>query len=240
MSDELERRATSGGTAVLFSAGLDSAVLVAHELEHGRVWPLYVSVGLAWEAAERAMGSRLLETGRFAGRVEPLAALQFTMADVYPPTHWAIRGVPPAYDTPDEDVYLTGRNLVLLVKAGVWCAQQGVGRIALGPLAGNPFPDATPEFFASMAQSLTLGLSHPIEITTPFRTLHKEDVVRRGVALGVPFELTLSCMNPQIAPRGSAGPYAHCGACSKCRERLDAFAAAGLRDPAPYVRRAEL
>jgi 7-cyano-7-deazaguanine synthase len=198
---------------------------------------LYVSVGLAWEVAERAVGSQLLDSPRFVARVEPLSTLQFTMTDVYPPTHWAIRGVPPAYDTPDEDVYLTGRNLVLLGKAGVWCAQHGVARIALGPLAGNPFPDATPEFLTSMAQTLTLGLAHPIEISTPFRTLHKEDVIRRGAELGVPFELTLSCMNPQVAPPGSVTPYAHCGACSKCRERLDAFAAAGLVDPAPYVNR---
>ncbi len=227
------------GTAVLFSAGLDSAVLVAQELEHGTVWPLYVSVGLAWEVAERAMGARLLAAAPYAGHVAPLADLQFTMADVYPPTHWAIRGVPPAYDTPDEDVYLTGRNLVLLAKAGVWCAQHRVGRIALGPLAGNPFPDATPAFFASIAETLSLGLAHKIEIATPFRALHKEDVVKRGKELGVPFELTLSCMNPQVAPRGSAGPFAHCGACSKCRERLDAFAAAGLTDPAAYVRRTQ-
>jgi 7-cyano-7-deazaguanine synthase len=226
---------TNTGTAVLFSAGLDSAVLVAHELERGQVSPLYVSVGLAWEVAERAMGARLLAMPPFAGRVAPLADLQFTMADVYPPTHWAIRGVPPAYDTPDEDVYLTGRNLVLLAKAGVWCAQNHVSRIALGPLAGNPFPDATPEFFSSMGQTLSLGLAHTIEIATPFRALHKEDVVRRGKQLGVPFELTLSCMNPKVAPRGSPGPYAHCGACSKCRERLDAFAAAGMPDPAVYV-----
>ena len=52
--------------------------------------------------------------------------------------------MPPAYDTPDEDVYLTGRNLVLLTKAGVLAARHGAHRIALGPLAGNPFPDARP------------------------------------------------------------------------------------------------
>ena len=74
------------------------------------------------------------------------------MRDVYPPTHWAIRGVPPAYDTPDEDVYLAGRNLVLLTKAGVVAAKARAHRIALGPLAGNPFPDARPAFFSAMAQ----------------------------------------------------------------------------------------
>ena len=82
----------------------------------------------------------------------PLARLAFTVHDLYPATHWALRGEPPAFDTPDEDVYLTGRNVVLLSKAAIYCAQHGIGGIALGPLAGNPFPDATPEFFAAMAR----------------------------------------------------------------------------------------
>ena len=106
------------------------------------------------------------------------------MRDVYPPTHWAIRGVPPAYDTPDEDVYLAGRNLVLLTKAGVVAAKAKAHRIALGPLAGNPFPDARPAFFSAMAEALSLGLDHRIEIATPFLEWEKEDVIKRGVELG--------------------------------------------------------
>ena len=70
------------------------------------------------------------------------------MRDVYPPTHWAIRGEPPGFDTPDEDVYLEGRNVVLLTKAAVFMARARLARVYIGPLAGNPFPDATPEFFA--------------------------------------------------------------------------------------------
>src|SRR5262245_13194197 len=131
-------------TAVLFSAGLDSAVLVADEATRAVVHPLYVSVGLAWEDAELAIATRFLRSAALDGRVQPLTVLRFPMTDVYPPTHWAIRGTPPAYDTPDEDVYLTGRNVVLLAKAGTWCAQHGIRRVVLGPLAGNPFPDATP------------------------------------------------------------------------------------------------
>ena len=183
-------------TLVLLSGGLDSAVLAAHEAQTSRVLPVYVSVGLAWEPAEIAMVERLLRAPVFAGKVDPLTRVEFTMRDVYPPTHWAIRGEPPAYDTPDEDVYLTGRNLVLLTKAGVVAARHGAHRIALGPLAGNPFPDARPEFFASMSNSLSLGLDHAIEIATPFLEWEKDDVIKRGVALDVPLELTLSCMNP--------------------------------------------
>jgi 7-cyano-7-deazaguanine synthase len=217
-------------TVVLLSGGLDSAVLAAHEAQHARVRPVYVAVGLAWEAAEQAMLERLLRAPVFAGKVDPLVRVEFTMRDIYAPTHWAITGTPPAYDTPDEDVYLTGRNLVLLTKAGVVAATHKAHRIALGPLAGNPFPDARPEFFSSMSKSLSLGLDHEITISTPFLEWQKEDVIRRGVALNVPLELTLSCMNPAPGPQ-------HCGLCSKCRERRDAFAAAGVPDLTAYANR---
>lgn len=215
-------------TLVLLSGGLDSAVLAAHEAQHTRVVPVYVCVGLAWEAAEQAMLEQLLRAPAFAGNIEPLVRVEFTMRDVYAPTHWAITGTPPAYDTPDRDVYLTGRNLVLLTKAGIVASQHHAHRIALGPLAGNPFPDARREFFASMSTSLSLGLDHEIKIVAPFLDWEKEDVILRGVELNVPLELTLSCMNPAPGPR-------HCGLCSKCRERRDAFAAAGVEDPATYA-----
>ena len=220
-------------TLVLLSGGLDSAVLAAHEAQSARVLPVHVSVGLAWDAAEVAMVEQLLRAPVFAGRVAPLARVEFTMRDVYPPTHWAIRGVPPAYDTPDEDVYLSGRNLVLLTKAGVVAARHDAHRIAVGLLSGNPFPDARPQFFSAMAGALSLGLNHAIEITTPFLELDKAAVIRRGVELGVPLELTLSCMSPVHT---DALPQ-HCGLCSKCRERRDAFAAAGLPDPSSYANR---
>ena len=236
-------------TLVLLSGGLDSAVLAAHEAQHGQVRPVYVSVGLAWEAAEHAMIDRLLAAPAFAA-VDPVTRVEFTMREVYSASHWAIRGVPPAYDTPDEDVYLTGRNLVLLAKAGVVASTIGAHRIALGPLAGNPFPDARPEFFAAMSSALSLGLDHAIEIVTPFLNWQKEEVIRRGVELGVPLGLTLSCMNPasgstglsgstgssgSSGSTGSTGLPVHCGLCSKCRERRDAFAAALVPDPTIYA-----
>ena len=223
-------------TIVLLSGGLDSAVLAAHEAQAGRVLPVYVSVGLAWEHAEVAMVERLLRSPAYANRVDPLARVEFTMRDVYSPTHWAIRGVPPAYDTPDEDVYLAGRNLVLLTKAGVIAAKAKAHRIALGPLAGNPFPDARPAFFTAMAQALSLGLDHQIDVATPFLELEKSDVINRGMELRVPFALTISCMNPVFAGEAGKTPQ-HCGLCSKCRERRDAFADAGVSDPSTYANR---
>jgi 7-cyano-7-deazaguanine synthase len=219
--------ARSPSTAVLLSAGLDSAVLAASEARTSRVHPIYVSTGLAWESGEIAALERLLVVAPLNGRVEPVARLSFTVRDLYSPTHWAIRGEPPAFDTPDEDVYLTGRNVVLLSKAAIYCAQHDIGRIAIGPLAGNPFPDATPEFFSAMARALSLGLAHAIEIAAPFAAMEKSEVIRLGVELGVPLALTLSCMSPRDGR--------HCGRCSKCRERRDAFNEAGVPDATAYA-----
>ena len=220
--------ASGTATAVLFSSGLDSAVLAAAEARTWQVHPVYVSAGLAWEREELAAVDRLLASPVYRS-LAPVARLTFTVEDLYPPTHWALRGTPPAFDTPDEDVYLTGRNIVLLSKAGIYCAQQKLSRIAIGPLAGNPFPDATPEFFSTMARALSLGLAHQITMAAPFVEMHKSDVIRLGAELGVPFELTLSCMNPRQG--------LHCGQCSKCRERRDAFHEAGITDPTAYASR---
>ena len=214
-------------TAVLLSAGLDSAVLTAEEARSGEVRPIYVSAGLAWERGELAALARLLAAAPFDRNVAPLARLSFTVEDLYPATHWALRGTPPAFDTPDEDVYLAGRNVVLLSKAAIYCSQHGIGRIALGPLAGNPFPDATPQFFETMARALSLGLAHPIVVDAPFASMEKSAVIRLGIELGVSLELTLSCMNPQDGR--------HCGRCSKCRVRRYAFNDAGVKDPTHYA-----
>src|SRR5882762_6200598 len=177
-------------TAVLFSGGLDSAVLLAEEAAAGEVHPIYVSAALAWEGAEQAMVSRFLASATLRERVGPLVSLAVDMRDVYAATHWAVRGRPPAYHTPDEDVYLPGRNIILLAKAAVYCAAAGLNRIVIGTLAHNPFPDATPEFRSTMARALSLGLAHELQVYAPYAAIGKADVIRRGVALGVPFELT--------------------------------------------------
>jgi len=244
-------------TAVLLSGGLDSAVLVADEAAAGEVQPIYVSVGLAWESAERAVVSSFLAAASLHGRVRPLVSLGVDMRDVYAATHWAMAGTPPAYHTPDEDVYLPGRNVVLLGKAAVYCAAAKIDRLVIGTLAHNPFPDATPAFRDAMARALSLGLDRPLQIDAPYANTEKSAVIRRGAALGVPFALTLSCMNPPRktvtvqpsapspeasapGPRGAAAAALHCGECSKCRERHDAFVASGIPDPTSYASTANL
>ncbi len=214
-------------SVVLVSSGLDSAVLLVHEAAQYDVRPVYVRSGLTWETAELRMLSQLLASPAMAGRLQPLTVVDMPMGDVYPSDHWALAGRPPAYDTPDADVYLMGRNVTLLAKAGLVAARGDARRIAIGPLAGNPFPDTTPAFFAAMAEALSRGLALALTIVTPLMALRKPQVIELGARLGVPFALTLSCMDPT----GDS----HCGACSKCRERREAFAEAGVLDPTAYA-----
>src|SRR5207248_7110099 len=102
-------------SAILLSGGLDSAVLLAEEAAAGDVQPIYVSVGLAWEDAEKETIASLLASTPGA-HIWPIVSLGVDMRDVYAATHWAVEGRPPEYHTPDEDVYLPGRNVVLLGK----------------------------------------------------------------------------------------------------------------------------
>ena len=222
---EKEKQDT-GVVAVMFSGGLDSAVLLAYAARQAAVQPLYVQAGLAWEAEERDMAARLFASEALGPDVYPPVTLRMDMRDVYSPSHWAVRGDAPAFDTPDADVYLEGRNIGLLAKASVFMVRNSISRVMMGPLAGNPFPDATPAFFTAMERTLSIGLAAPIRIETPFASMDKAAVIRLAIELGLPLELTLSCMQPASG--------LHCGRCSKCRERTDAFAAAGVKDVTRY------
>src|SRR3989442_1092875 len=110
--------------AVLISGGLDSAILLGDALHrHAAVYPLYISFGLAWEPVENVYLRRFLRA-LHSPALKPLTTLSMPVADVYG-AHWSItgRGVPQR-DTPDEAVFLPGRNVLLLAKALVWCHLQ--------------------------------------------------------------------------------------------------------------------
>jgi 7-cyano-7-deazaguanine synthase len=122
-------------------------------------------------------------------------------------------------------VFLPGRNILLIGLAAVWCSTHGVSRILIGSLGGNPFPDATPEFFARFADTLATGLGHEIIVEAPFRGLTKSGIIKRFAEM--PLELTLTCMAPKSG-------Y-HCGRCNKCGERRNAFRESGVPDRTVYV-----
>jgi len=213
------------GIAVLLSGGLDSAILVGELLRQGeRVYPLYIRASLAWEEDELAAARRFvaaLAQPRLAG----LVVLHLPVDDLYG-GHWSVTGqsVPEA-GTPDEAVYLPGRNAILLLKAGLWCQLHGISRLALGVLGSNPFGDAVPAFFEHLESALRLATGIPLTVLRPFAGLSKVEVMERG--RGLPLELTFSCIAPQEG--------IHCGRCNKCAERQQAFHAVGLEDRTLYA-----
>jgi 7-cyano-7-deazaguanine synthase len=87
------------------------------------------------------------------------------------------------------------------------------------------YPDCRPEFLESLRQVLRVGTEGRVGLVAPFGGLSKGEIIIRGKELQVPYALTRSCYD--------AREFA-CGVCSTCRERLEAFAFAGLSDPIPY------
>jgi 7-cyano-7-deazaguanine synthase len=215
------------GVAVLASGGLDSAVLAAEYLRDERVvQPIYVRFGLAWEETEESHLRRFLDTLQ-SGGLRSLVTLALPVADTYG-SHWSLSAddVPDA-DTPDEAVYLPGRNLLLLAKSSIWCALHGYPTIALGTLKGNPFADSSREFFGDFESLVQTAVDHRLEIATPFSELDKTHVLQLGRHLQL--QHTFSCIDP------TAG--VHCGRCNKCAERHRAFEEASIDDVTTYANR---
>jgi 7-cyano-7-deazaguanine synthase len=211
--------------AVLASGGLDSSVLLAELAERGyRVFPLYVRAGLKWERLEFSVLNRFIASLN-SRRVEPVAVLRFPMDDLIP-GHWSITGRKvPGYRAALSSNYIPGRNFGLLAKAAIFCAVNRIPAVAIGPLADNPFPDARPEFFRTLARAVEEGTGLALKISAPYAGLSKAQVIRRGRTF--PLHLTLSCARPK--------GQAHCGACTKCAERKRAFKEAGVEDPTRYL-----
>jgi 7-cyano-7-deazaguanine synthase len=214
--------------AVLTSGGLDSSVLLAEMARRGReVFPIYIRAGLVWERTELSLLKRFIARLK-RSNIAPLTILE-AGANAAARDHWSRtgRGVP-GYRAAIESNYLPGRNLSLLTTAAIFCAHRKIGELAMALLESNPFPDARPEFFRAFERTVALGVELPLKITMPFLGMEKEDVIKLG--RNFPLELTLTCASPV---RGR-----HCGRCTKCAERIDAFERSGVPDPTRYASRA--
>ena len=119
------------------------------------------------------------------------------------------------------------RNMLMLAVALAWAISSECGTVAYAAHAGDHevYPDCRPEFVEALAR--TAGLCHydPVELAAPFLRLTKVDIVRLGIRLAVPYDLTWSCYR---------GEELHCGSCGTCNERANAFIRAGVPDPTVY------
>lgn len=209
---------------LLLSGGLDSCILLGHLIEQGyRVQPFYVCSQLRWEPEElRAVDAFLTSINN--DHIEPLIIFDMPLKDVYG-KHWSTDGenVPDAF-SPDNAVYLPGRNALLIIKASIWCQLNGIDQLALAVLESNPFGDATNQFFNDFVSALDQATGKRVDVVRPFSQFDKKHVMEIGRHL--PLDKTFSCISP-INGR-------HCGACNKCAERQKAFESAGIIDPTEY------
>lgn len=126
--------------------------------------------------------------------------------------------------------YVPFRNSHLLSVATSWAEAIGAERIYIGAVADDSsgYPDCRPEFYAAFQQAIDAGTrpETQIEIVTPVINLRKSEIVRQGIHLDAPLQLTWSCY--QAEDRA-------CGRCDSCALRLRAFREAGVPDPITYA-----
>jgi 7-cyano-7-deazaguanine synthase len=214
---------------VLLSGGLDSCVAAAVARQDFELALFHANYGqrtLARElAAFRALaaffGARLtLEADfNFLGQI---GGSSLTDTHIAVPTDEA---EPPGIPS----TYVPFRNSVFLSGAVAWAEALGAGAVFIGAnFLDNPgYPDCRPEYFAAFNRLIDLGTrpETAIRIHTPLIGLDKGGIIRLGLKLGAPLELTWSCYTEETRA---------CGRCSSCRLRLEGFAAAGVPDPIPY------
>jgi len=223
----------TGSAIVLLSGGLDSAVTAAMIRAEGYdVHALTVSYGQR-HAVEIEKARRLAAFYGFdhvVTTVDLLSAIggsALTSGDTSVPKDTAPDGIPPTY--------VPARNTILLSLALAWAEVMGTDVVALGinAIDYSGYPDCRPEYLAAFQRVATLGTRRGVErgdaprIVAPLSGLTKADIIRRGATLGVPFELTHSCYDPEGARA--------CGRCDSCRIRRRGFAEADVVDPVPYV-----
>jgi 7-cyano-7-deazaguanine synthase len=138
----------------------------------------------------------------------------------------------------DESMKATvvpGRNTILLSLALGYCISQGGQMVAYAAHAGDHaiYPDCRPEFVLAMVGVFNKADYKPVALWVPFLNMDKGDILVAGLPLGVPYEKTWTCYDPQ-----GPDPYADfsaCGRCGACQERLMGFAKIGQKDPVKYV-----
>jgi 7-cyano-7-deazaguanine synthase len=218
---------------VLLSGGMDSCVCAALAARDYIAAALHISYGQRTEDREResflAICERLNIHEKLIVRNEALRAIggsALTDENIAVPTpdagNHAIGAEVPV-------TYVPFRNAHFLSVAVSWAEVLGASKIYIGAVEqdSSGYPDCRPEYYEAFNRVVRIGTKEgTIEIVTPMIKLRKAEIVRLGLELGAPFDLTWSCYSRQDQA---------CGICDSCLLRLRAFAAAGVSDPIPYV-----
>jgi 7-cyano-7-deazaguanine synthase len=228
--EEQEEDRGSERAIVLVSGGMDSCVTAASaNTENDELAFLHVSYGQRTEKRERQAFDALADHYgvdlRLVISLEHLAqiggssltdlSIAVTAADLNSHT------IPSSY--------VPFRNSHLLAAAVSWGEVINANAIYIGAVAedSSGYPDCRPEFYAAFQNVIDLGTKPgtDIRIRTPVIHLKKSEIIRAGLELGAPLDLTWSCY--QASERA-------CGNCDSCALRLRAFREAGVPDPIPY------
>jgi len=126
-----------------------------------------------------------------------------------------------------QPIVVPFRNAIFLSVAVSYAVSIGAGKIFYGAHGSDAkfYPDCREEFYKSFEQTARLGTEMNIQISAPFSSIPKSELIKIGNALHVPFELTWSCY---------LDAEKHCGKCESCVNRKKAFKEAGVADPTEY------
>ena len=210
---------------------MDSCVCAALAVRDHDIAAVHISYGQRTEERERqsflAICRRLRIHDQLAVRNEALRAIGGSAL-----TDEAI-AVPEA-DAVGHSIpvtYVPFRNAHFLAVAVSWAEVLGAKKVYIGAVEpdSSGYPDCRPAYYQAFNDVVRTGTKEgDIEIVTPLIAMRKNEIVRLGLELGAPFDLTWSCYSREDEA---------CGICDSCVLRLRAFAAAGVQDPIPYVAR---
>jgi 7-cyano-7-deazaguanine synthase len=220
---------TKSRAVVLLSGGMDSCVcaaLAAHDFDAAAV---HVSYGQRTEARERqafvAICDRLGIRDRLMVRNDALRAIGGSAltdpAIPVPESHSVGHDIPVTY--------VPFRNAHFLSVAVSWAEVLGAEKVYIGAVEqdSSGYPDCRPEYYRAFNQVVKAGSKDGrILIVTPLIGMRKFEIVKLGLELGAPFDLTWSCYTKEDRA---------CGVCDSCVLRLRAFREAGIADPTPYA-----
>jgi 7-cyano-7-deazaguanine synthase len=222
---------TKTRAVVLLSGGMDSSVCAALAVRDHDAAAVHISYGQRTEERERrsflAICQRLKIHDRLMVRNEALraiggSALTDTSIDI-PDAEMVGHNIPVTY--------VPFRNAHFLAVAVSWAEVLGAEKVYIGAVEpdSSGYPDCRPAYYKAFNAVVRAGTKDGlIEIVTPLIAMRKAEIVRLGLELGAPFDLTWSCYSREDQA---------CGVCDSCVLRLRAFEAARMPDPISYVAR---